>query len=333
MTSCPTSDHIFKIPFIENSDPVVSFGIIPNINTFQCVVINRYQVYIKWSLHDCHSQVDLDQYNFTVLRSFSENEEDFEEVSGPMQGVEEWLDQPQDLQRRWRKTFYKLKVEHIDSGEIKMFGHISLHEIYTPSMITLAVIDRLNLYLQKMPVGVIAYMWKAKEEGGRCNNCFDHIRGKSIDTDCPFCYGTGWIYPYSKVPIRFYLGVNPVVEATSIANVPEEGDQRSGWTTNFPDLTAKDIVYIPSSPNTIYRVIQKKWLAQERSIIGIKQAFVLSPIDRNKPEFDSFNMSRDLSEINDYLDICWNSGRKTYFGCRTGLPLKSTSRHEVEDGE
>lgn len=316
----------YQSPFLSYYNSSSSDGEIPDIESLQAVVINGFQVLVKWKFNEnTGSSFDLANYGFTVLRSFSEDDGDFMEVSEEVVDIDEWLDMPQSLMDRWRRYYYKLKVRHIPSGETRTFGHVSIHEMYTPSRISIAIINRFNMYLEKFPVGVLAFAFISRQDGGRCD-CWDYVEAQASDAHCPFCLGTGFSIPFSNVPVRFYLGINPDVEQSMVNDGEKDGDDRNGWTTNYPDLKKRDIVYIPGKNNGLYRVVSKQWVAQERAVVGIKQAIRLTPIDRDSPEFSKFNMSNDLDQIREYMEIVWKHGQKTYFGCRTGLPIQPTNR-------
>lgn len=313
----------YQSNFLQFYNTTESTGEIPHPNQFQSVVINPRQVLIRWGFPESTgSSFNINNYSFTILRSHAE-EENYQEVSSPMTGIYEWLDQPQSLQSRWRRIFYKLKIVHVPSSQELTVGPISMHEAHTPSRIALRIIKDLNMLLEKFPVGIVAFAFQSRQEGGRCD-CYDYVE-QMADPNCGECAGTGWSYPFAKVPIKFNLSLNADVEQVQLQDGEKEGDERSGWTTNYPDFKKRDCIYVPAK-RMVYRVIGKQWLAQENAIVGIKQALRLTPVNYDSAEYCQLNLSNNLNEIRDYLDVTWDKGNKTYFGCRTGRPLQPLNR-------
>lgn len=313
----------YQSAFLQFYNTAKSTGEIPHVSQLQAQVINPQHVLVRWSFpENTGSSFDINSYGFTILRGHAE-EEDFVEVSSEMAGVYEWIDQPQSLQNRWRRIFYKLKVRHISSNQEMTFGPVSIHESYTPSLIALRVINDMNMLLSKFPVGMIAYAFQSRQDGGRCE-CFDLVEQMS-DPHCVYCMGTGFNYPFAKIPIKFHLSMNSDVEQVGMQDSEVEGDERNAWTTNFPDFKKRDCIYIPSK-RMVYRVVGKQWVAQESAIVGIKQGLHLTPVTYDSEEYRQLNLANNLQDIRDFLDVTWSKGNKTYFGCRTGLPLQPTNR-------
>lgn len=314
----------YQSAFYNPTTELVSDGNIPRISRFQAQVINPNQVIVVWSFENgLGSNFNVNDFDFSVLRGHSEIE-DFVEVSSPMEGVYEWIDQPQSLQSAWRRIFYKLKVVHRVSGDESIIGPISMHENMTPSMIALRIINDFNMLLANFPVGVEAFAFISKLNGGRCS-CYDYVEQMSTNPRCEYCFGTGWNYPYSKIPVKINIGLNADTEIVTIDDGEKEGDERSFWTTNWPDFKKNDCIYVPSK-RMVYRVVKKQWLSQESAVVGIKQGLRVTPVGYETQEYKQLNLSHNLDEIKDYLDVTWTKGGKTYFGCRTGLPLQPTNR-------
>ena len=304
---------------------VNSQGFIPEFDQFQAVVINNVQVYLKWGVNESSGALyDINDYLFYIQRSHSEIEQ-FEEVSEALVGVTVWLDEPPSLLSKWRKIFYKLRVVHPASGEELILGPISIHEHSMPTAHCIAMIKRHNMYLSRFPVGSLVYAYIQRQWGSRCR-CWNVVRGRSDNDKCTLCLGTGWMYPYNETPIRLYVNLNPDVEITQIADFEIERDERQGWCGNFPDFKRRDVILVPGKNNSMYRIENKKWIAQERSEIGIVQAIHLIPFAPTDPEASILNLSNNVNEIEQYMDIVWANSRKTYFGCRSGLPSIEISR-------
>lgn len=302
-----------------------SQGYIPEIVQFQAVVINNVQVYLRWGIDESVGALfDINDYEFYIHRSHSDVAE-FDEVSDALTGITIWLDEPPSLLSWWRRIFYKLRIVHPSSGEEALIGPISIHEHSMPTPHVIAMIKRHNMYLERFPVGSLAYAYIQRQWGSRCR-CWNYVRGRSDNDKCPICMGTGWMYPYNDIPVKFYTSLNPDVEILQMMDYEVERDERQGWTSNYPDFKRRDVILVPGKNDSLYRVENKKWIAQERSEIGVVQTMHLVPFKPTDPEAEALNLSRDLSKVDEYMDITWSHSRKTYFGCRAGLPNVYTSR-------
>jgi len=298
---------------------------IPDITRFQAVVVNKFQVLLRWGVSEAVGQsYDINNFSFTVLRSHSDSGE-FEEATVEMDGITEYLDQPQSLFSMWRRIFYKLRVKHKQSNEVSEFGPISIHENTVPSAHGAEIIRRHALLLEKYPVGALMYAFPQRQWGSRCY-CWSPVRSRPSNDNHETCMGTGWIYPYSSVPVKFYGSLNPTNEILQIADYEVELDDRHFWTINYPDLKKRDAVLIPGLNNSLYRVHHKKWIASERAEVGILQLVHLTPIDPSEPEQKTLNLSGNLQDVRDYMDVVWNNSRKTYFGSRDECQTPSTTR-------
>jgi len=302
-----------------------SEGFIPEFTQFQAIVINNIQVYLRWGVAETiGASFDINDYKFYVQRSHSDVDE-FDEVTEALIGNTTWLDEPPSLLSMWRRVFYKLRIVHIASSEEMLLGPISIHEHSMPTAHCIAMIKRHNMYLERYPVGALAYAFIQRQWGSRCR-CWNPIRGRSDNEKCTLCMGTGWMYPYNTTPIKFYINLNPDVEIIQMLDQEVERDEKQSWTSNFPDFKRRDVILVPGKNDSLYRVENKKWIAQERAEIGIVQAMHLVPFKPTDPESEVLNLSNDLAEVESYMDIVWSNSRKTYFGCRSGLPSVATSR-------
>lgn len=305
------------------TEKVSSEGNIPEIARFQAVVINRYQVLLEWAVSEnVGSSYDINDYEFFLHRSFSDVDE-FEEFTESLNGITEYLDEPQSLISTWRRIFYKLRIRHKASGEEDLVGPVSIHEVNVPTQHVMAMIHRHNMFLERFPVGSLCYAWTQRQWGSRCS-CWNPVTSMSDDTQCVRCAGTGWYFPYLSIPVQTYICLNPDVELLQIMDWEVEQDEKHCWCSNYPDFKRRDVILVPGKNNSLYRVHNKKWLAQERNEIGVVQALHLVAIDQSEPEVESLGI--DVSNIKEYMSIAWNHSRKTYFGCRTGLPDKDIKR-------
>lgn len=284
---------------------------IPPLSQFQALPLNRQQVLIRWKVSDeAGSSYDIDNYDFEILRGGSSTDP-FEEVGPKLQGVTEWIDLPPTLDNRWGRLYYKLRItDRNDPAKTHEFGPISVHESYGPSLEALYIIEQLNGYLHCRPVGYIAYAYTKASWGSRCS-CWNYIVQRSNDDNCVDCAGTGWAYPFSAVPVKFLMGLNPRTEMVGGGDHEGHQDDRSAWTTNYPDLKKGDVVHVPSENNTIYKVEGSQWVAEERGF-GVRQAFRLSPCDKDHPLYEMLQL--DIDGAREYLDAIWDATKNSHYG-------------------
>lgn len=308
------------------SMPQINRNGIPPLSQLQALPLNRFQVLIRWKVSpDVGSSHDISDYDFEILRSHSAND-GFEPIVDPVRGATEWLDTPPSIDDRWIRIYYKLKVtDKSDPEKTYTFGPVSTQEGYGPTLEALYIIDQLNGLLHCRPVGHVAFAYIKASWGSRCD-CWNYMAQRSNDDNCLNCAGTGWMYPYSSMPIRFLLGINPRTEIVGGGDHEAHQDDRSCWATNYPDLKKGDIVHIPSENNTIYRVEGKQWVAEERGF-GVRQAFRLIPVGIDSPLYELIQM--DAEEAGNYLDAIWGMTLNSHFGTSGVNPDVPTSRHDV----
>lgn len=302
---------------------------VPPLAQLQAMVISRYQVMVRWSVtEDVGANYDLNNYNFTLLRS-TDSTQAFEEVTGAVQGITEILDAPPYIGERWQRIYYKVRVtDRSNPSKTYDFGPASIHEGYGPSLEALYMIEQMNLLLANRPVGHLAYAYIKQSWGPRCN-CWNYVAERSDDDNCLSCAGTGWAYPHSELPVRFHLALNAAVEKQQQADFKDHMDDRSVWTTNYPDFKSGDIIHIPSQNNTFYIVDGKQSISSVRGYC-VRQAMRLHALDRDHPAYEKYAL--DPTEAGVYMDLIWNATEESHFGNATFNPTPGVNRESELSG-
>ena len=131
--------------------------------------------------------------------------------------------------------------------------------------------------------GEPGYLLKRKLWGTKCTECADTTWGKSDNSHCPVCYGTGFVggfFTPTKLPIMGKLQGKhwEQNQGTNDLNL------RGGITLNVPTIEAKDI-WISLSDGKRYEITQLTTVSEHRGIILVVQ-IGMAPLPSDDPIYD-----------------------------------------------
>jgi hypothetical protein len=132
--------------------------------------------------------------------------------------------------------------------------------------------------------GILGWLLRRREGGAKCTNCLDPILGGEAQSDCPVCFGTGYISGYFT-PQQMYADWTGSPHSTSTkleAVGPSQVNQLVMMTAAFPETNFKD-VWVDSSSNYRYE-IQKQRKNQFRGW-PINQMLTLSLLPPSDPAY------------------------------------------------
>lgn len=138
--------------------------------------------------------------------------------------------------RKWLDVHYKVEVERLSDGKREIYGPVRVERNATAS-------DRLIIShkrKQYVRFGNPVVVGKLNQEGIRCA-CWNKILGKSDDSNCTMCHGTG----YSKGYTNFYF-TRMFFDAERKANPQISSEEqplsRTFRCSNFPILNPGDLI-------------------------------------------------------------------------------------------
>jgi hypothetical protein len=166
------------------------------INEFKVIMVEVEALRLYWTIEP--TTEDINEYDFSVLRSGSEN--------GPWQliasGLQfQYIDNEANNYTNDRIYWYSIRVTHKQTGKYQDYG--PQYNSFQTDPVGLELIRKKNVYL-KTQTGLPVFLFKKKTFGQYCPNCFDQIKQRVTKTNCEVCFGTGFSGGYWK-PIELYV--------------------------------------------------------------------------------------------------------------------------------
>ena len=229
---------------------------------------------VSWRL-DSTSEDVLD-YSFQVLRS--------ESPSGPFEPLAPaffdrflFVDNTIQVAHRWRKYYYLVRVEHLQSGDKKDFGPAS----QDPEADLLAVeLRRHMMLLLREFAGRRCWVLPVRTFGQRCT-CWNSTLQSRKRSGCALCYDTGFVRGYLS-PIETWLQIDPSPKSEQTSNTgPLQQSNTTARAPYFPAMKPRDIIV--EGENRRWRVVQVNQTEQVRA--AVHQELQLHEIPPKDVEF------------------------------------------------
>jgi hypothetical protein len=209
------------------------------------------RVLVYWELVTQHSGVD--ETVFSIERSLSHGFDSFENIAENIQGeagsyVYKFVDVTPNLISFWRKYFYRIKA--VRAGDTK-YSKVVTWET-SPRPHELAIIERHDFILRHMQGTPSFAFIERTADSARCT-CYDPTAGRTMDSNCTLCLGTGFQQPYFD-PILFYVDYNPDQKLVQISSFSEmQPNEKDCWFSAFPQLKPGDLIY-EVMPGLLWRI-------------------------------------------------------------------------------
>ncbi|MEN6550136.1 MAG: hypothetical protein ABFE07_29175 [Armatimonadia bacterium] len=194
---------------------------------------------VNWSILPTAEDITL--YTFSVWRSESP-EGPFAEIRSGLVNVFSHKDPDLALFSKWRKFYYRVRcsltadaAQYVDSA-VESNGT-------RPDAVDLEIVRRNDeILLTPRYAGVRAYVFLRKTWGQRCTNCWDAVKQRKTESNCPVCFNTGFLGGfYPAVPI--YMNFSPSQEMVRHGGFTEQQvDDTYGWLSNYPLVNNKDVI-------------------------------------------------------------------------------------------
>jgi hypothetical protein len=146
-----------------------------------------------------------------------------------------FFDEDIDLLNRWSVFYYKLDlvVDDIAQG----YGPVRLEG--TNDKIASGLVKHRNTYLRMAGLPVLVYPYL--ESGERCS-CWDAVLRKSTISNCPTCFGTGYLSGYYP-PILTLAQIGVEAKQNLVGERIEQEAAVEVMMSNYPVLRPGDVVY------------------------------------------------------------------------------------------
>lgn len=201
-------------------------------------------VLVTWDL--IPQKNGLDKTTFRIERSLSpqftngELEPIAENIPAEVGGfVYEFEDITANLFSFWRRYYYRV-VASTPDGEVA--SDIRTWES-NPRPHELAIIERHDFVLKYLQGAPAFAFVERTADSPPCQVCFNPTTGRSNNSRCTTCLGTGRQRPFFE-PIFFWVDFNPDDKLVSISNLGErQQKEKDCWFSAYPQIKPGDIIY------------------------------------------------------------------------------------------
>lgn len=194
---------------------------------------------VNWSV--LPTTEDLGIYGFSVWRSESPAGP-FAEVRSGLVDTFSYKDPDLELRSKWRKFYYRVRCYQLADPTQYVDSDVA-SQATQPDPIALEIVRRNDeILLTPRFAGVRAYVFTRKTWGRRCTNCWDPIKQRKTESNCPICFNTGFTGGFCPaVPI--YMSFSPSQEMVRHGGFTEQQvDDTYGWLSNYPLVNNKDVI-------------------------------------------------------------------------------------------
>lgn len=213
----------FNIDYFDNNKNIITWEVEPTAASLSDYVLDVYR-------SDAIGSTDLDGF-LLIASGINPNDYSYNDTT-----ISGWAYYGRD----W---FYKFKVRNLVTLEETIQPETAFYigyDIFDKA--TLEIIRRKKLVLKKTYIGRKAKLLKRKTWGAHCPRCWDPELFRTIDGNCPICYGTGWEDGYYK-PIEFWSNTNAAPEYKQILMFGEwKPSDQLLYLLNYPLVKAKDVI-------------------------------------------------------------------------------------------
>lgn len=231
-----------------------------------------------WEIADFGSAQDvISAYEFTILRSEG-SAGPFDVLTPPFKDTYHFRDYSPNLLHKWRRLYYKLKIEHLPTSEVEITDSVSL--VAEPDLIALEI-QRQEDTLLRQWTGRRCWLFPVRTFGFKCD-CFDPVMGRRTTSNCLTCFDTGYAGGF-LTPIECWVQMDP--DRNKSANTPTQGETQPKFTTgrliSFPPMKPKDLLVEPENRRWRLDTIT----ATERLRSVVRQELGLWEIQRGDIEY------------------------------------------------
>ena len=213
---------------------------------------------------------DLQQYEFFVQRSEAEAGP-WDTIAGPMIDQYYLRDNSVHLITTSARTFfYRIRCVHVPTGKEVYSSSFDIEG--APSLMAQEMIRRERVLFEEY-VGTRCWVFPRRTFGQRCPNCYDSVLGKTVDSRCPTCWGTGFSGGY-HYPISFWGQLDAGSESDQVT-VDDHRRVQMAQLRCGPSPTLKPLDLIIDRMNRRYRVVESGGTSMLGSLVRAEVKLVL----------------------------------------------------------
>jgi hypothetical protein len=194
---------------------------------------------------------DVQQYEFYVERSEAEAGP-WDTIAGPL--IDQYMirdNAVHAITTNARTLFYRIRCRHVPTDRVVY--SVTFDREGSPNILATEMI-RLERVLFEEFVGVRCWLFPRRSFGQRCPNCYDQVLGKTVDTRCPTCWGTGFSGGY-HYPTAFWAQIDAMPETEQVS-VEDHRRVQVAQLRCGPSPAIKPLDLIIDNQNRRYRVTE-----------------------------------------------------------------------------
>lgn len=250
------------------------------------------RLYLWWGVKS--TSEDPQDYDTYVLRANSPLGPYTPLHPDPLVDLYHFMDQQPRLLNRWRRLYYRIRLVHRASGEIREFPDDNGASVDPPLALDALEAARYEEVIFREHNARPCWLFKRRDFGPRCPHCWDERANRPTTKRCHACYGTGYLRGFHS-PIQFWCQIDPAPEAVQQSSVDESQEQLTrARCTFFPPISPKDVIV--ELENIRWRVSSNNPTRRLRS--SIHQELTVYRIPEGSIEFE-LPLNIDLEEWKD----------------------------------
>jgi hypothetical protein len=230
-------------------------------------------LHVKFTIND--TSEDITEYSFNLYKANSP--EDAFVLIAP--NITDFVYSDYDVNLYNPAISYYYKVEIVDKNGIKTISDkMGAYRGRQPDAVAETIVYNYNTYLKNI-INNQMHLLQRKHNGQLCTHCYDKIRRRASDSNCPFCYATKYIggyYPPTQIYVSL-LNSASIVNEFTISSDTEEVSPIQLWTSNFPIIKVQDVLIDRNND----RFIVTNWQPTYKDYYIIRQLIQIQRIPKS----------------------------------------------------
>ncbi len=194
---------------------------------------------------------DIQQYQFYVERSEAEAGP-WDVIAGPL--IDQYYirdNAVHSITTNARTLYYRIRAVHLPTSRVL---YSATFDREGPANLVATEMIRLERVLFEEFSGVRCWLFPRRTFGQRCPSCYDSVLGKTIDTRCVTCWGTGFSGGY-HYPTAIWAQVDASPESEQVS-VEDHRRVQMAQMRCGPNPGIKPLDLIIDHQNRRYRVVE-----------------------------------------------------------------------------
>ncbi len=213
---------------------------------------------LSWRVQDGPS-IDALDYTFQVMRSESQGGP-FDAIGAPFSDRYVFIDNQVMPGHRWRRYYYRLRVQHVRSGDATLTDIFSQEA--EPDLIATEVRSRMQFLMQEH-AGRTCWLLPVRTFGQRCI-CWNKTLNKQMRSGCRSCYDQGFIRGFHS-PIEVWMQIDPSPKSETVNGLTVQQSNTTARMPYYPACKPGDLIV--EAENRRWTVVQVSGTEKSRAVL------------------------------------------------------------------